>query len=392
MKSVQKSEDENLKHQRKKWLGMPVLSGLRSEDCADEFFHSEEFYVERALRVVTDMFSDFLQKMATLKREVLNVEEQNAIFLNIRAIYDFHVLLFQRLQKERFEGIAIFLEHIGSIMASFIPYFRLYTTYVKSYRKASKRLENLTKKKPKFRDFLELHEMVAGMDLGTLLMSPVKRLPQYLAFLGAIYAGMPDKESQAAKELANALGKILEVTQGITDSLRDEGQRKMVVKIQVKTFKKSIDIVSPHRYVVKHGDLRIVYGKFNEETKISKKVRASHSRFKQQLFVLFNDMLLFGRKGNAKHAMRLEGMACNDAPDGKDYKNAFTLSATVKKDKVYVLCAKNASEKKIWLDKLQKQIDLVQSGEAGVEAFGGTPEQFEKIILKNKQKRKKKNQ
>merc|ERR1712025_239072 len=91
--------------------------------------------------------------------------------------------------------------------------------------------------------------------------------------------------------------------------------------------------------------------------------------------------LLYGRKGTWGHAMRLEGMVCQDCPDGKDYKNAFTLRAT-HKDKDYILVTKNASEKKQWMEALQEQIARVRKNEAGVDPFPGTPEQFELVILK----------
>ena len=65
-------------------------------------------------------------------------------------------------------------------------------------------------------------------------------------------------------------------------SLRDQVARKLVVTVQQKIFQNSCDLVSPHRYVIKHGDLKKVYNKAMRHI-ANKKV---------YLFILFNDMLL----------------------------------------------------------------------------------------------------
>jgi hypothetical protein len=46
--------------------------------------------------------------------------------------------------------------------------------------------------------------------------------------------------------------------------------------------------------------------------------------------VLFNDCLMFGMGGVARHVMMLEGMSVLNTDDGPDYEFAFTLRSTLK--------------------------------------------------------------
>ena len=47
------------------------------------------------------------------------------------------------------------------------------------------------------------------------------------------------------------------MTDNIAFFLRDEAARKLVVTIQERIFKNGVDLISPHRYVARHGDLKV---------------------------------------------------------------------------------------------------------------------------------------
>ena len=145
----------------------------------------QEFYVERGLRVIHE-FKVRLEVHNEVQQSILDEGEVAGIFLNIDQIYDFNRKLHTELMKARMEGPEILLDKLGETMQQHIPFFKLYTQYIKSQKRA-KDAYDVCMKKRKFQDFLNINEKCAGVPLSTLLSVPVMRLPQYLHFFGAIH-------------------------------------------------------------------------------------------------------------------------------------------------------------------------------------------------------------
>jgi len=143
-------------------------------------------------------------------------------------------------------GIENAVDQLGRTLMNFIPFFKLYSEYIKKYRKSLKFLSEQREKVPRLDKFLVLHEKIAGTKLTTLLQAPVTRLPQYIHYLGAVHRGL-EPDCEAAISLEGAVKAVLGITQKITIDLRDQSRRKLVVTLQQVTFKGSVDLVSPHR-------------------------------------------------------------------------------------------------------------------------------------------------
>lgn len=360
--------------QTAKMLKMPSLANLPATEAIDKFLESEEFYVERALRVACEMFEVFLVNHVKLKKEILIDSEIKEVFLNISHLYPFHQDMLATLTTLRFKGSNVIIKDFGITLKKFIPFFKLYTQYVQKSREAQRTLVELKKKKKSFVQFLELNEAVAGVPLGELLLAPVTRLPQYLSFLGAVYEGMPDKNSEGATQLLNTISEIIKVTEGITSFLALEAARKQTVQIQEKVFNGTIAVVSPTRYVVCFGQLQKVY---QDKSTL-------HSGTSKQYFVLFNDCLMFGYDGKARHV--LMHLAVENMPDCKEYKCAFKIM-DLRTLKTYLVRAPDEANKTRWIDRLTAQISAWNKG--SVRRFEGDPDQFEAELLKQKIKKKK---
>src|SRR5688572_13557760 len=67
----------------------PNLDGLTPLQAADCFLKSEEFYVERALRVASEMETR-LRFHIKLNKTILTEEEIAPLFLNLQQIYTFN--------------------------------------------------------------------------------------------------------------------------------------------------------------------------------------------------------------------------------------------------------------------------------------------------------------
>lgn len=363
------------------FLKIPNFDGMDARTALDAFLKSEEFYVERGLRVVCETFEQRLIVHNKLQIEtVLDPQDIGEIFLNISPIYDFNRKLYGELMKARLVGIDELMTRLGKIMSQHIPFFKLYTTYIKAQKKAQAAFETARLKK-KFQQFLQINEECCGHQLAEMLTVPVMRLPQYLRFLGAIHSKMHDSD-KAAMELGDALTQLLAMTDEIAETLRDEKARRMVVTLQQQWFKNNCELVSQARFFIKQGDMKIIFPK-----------SLFKARWKRYVFILFNDMLLWSTKKGMFAASivdmhRLHGMTVTDEPNGPDYGSAFKIRISGIQDSPNVellLSCKSDAEKQKWMQVLEA---CIAANDDALESLASeqiiSDEDFECFIKKKK--------
>lgn len=360
-------------------LPIPNTEGLSPHAVADIFLKSEEFYVERCLRVVVEGFEIRLKNHIKVQDVILSEQEIIPIFLNISQIYAFNRKLYQELLALRLDMKLV--EQVGQCMVTHIPFFKLYASYIRDYRKAVAYLEQLTEKKSKFARWLVLNELCSGISLKTLILAPVYRLPQYLVFTGGIVKSL-DPSSDAAISLLDAVRAIQQATDQISFNLRDEVARKLVVTIQQQIFGEgNCNLVSPHRFVVKHQDLKKMYNKQSRHV----------SNGKLYLFILFNDCLIYGIRpgrlssGEIKHVLQLVDMSIEDVRDDDKLKikNGFKINSPTKS---FVVCCPSFKIKQDWMQALKDQIVLVNQSSATLQKGVAAADAFERHIKKKEKK------
>eukprot|EP00808_Paulinella_micropora_P011423 g78077.t1 len=167
--------------------------------AAVELLTTEETYVNN-LKVLS-AFVERLRLLETMGRPLLTAEEIKKIFLNIMDLMDMHQSLYKDLYKKRVfpvhdvhqkhKGQKTFvgdlLVGLGDVLSSYIPYFRLYITYVNDYDKAQKFLWEAREKNADFDFFIKFNEKAFKITtIESLLITPVQRLPRYLLLLNDI--------------------------------------------------------------------------------------------------------------------------------------------------------------------------------------------------------------
>lgn len=363
------------------FLKIPNFDGMDARTALDAFLKSEEFYVERGLRVVCETFEQRLVVHNKLQIDVvLDQQDITEIFLNISPIYDFNRKLYGELMKARLVSIDELMTRLGKIMSQHIPFFKLYTTYIKAQKKAQAAFETARLKK-RFQQFLQINEECCGHQLAEMLTVPVMRLPQYLRFLGAIHSKMADSD-KAAMELGDALTQLLAMTDEIAETLRDEKARRMVVTLQQQWFKNNCELVSQARFFIKQGDMKIIFPK-----------SLFKARWKRYVFILFNDMLLWSTKRGMFAASivdlhRLHGMIVTDEPNGPDYGSAFRIKISGIQDASPVdllLSCKSDAEKQKWMQVLEA---CIAANDDALESLASdqilSDDDFERLVKKNK--------
>ena len=142
-----------------------------------EIIATEKTYVN-GLKSLIDNFMSPLQQGQSGVPTLTPLEIQS-IFGNVNAIFAFHHLLLQQLEKEWKDcGSSM---NIASLISKQFPFLKMYIPYINNFQLS---LQTLTKCKQisKFRKWLESIEKKTG-DLPSLLILCVQRVPRYVKIL-----------------------------------------------------------------------------------------------------------------------------------------------------------------------------------------------------------------
>jgi hypothetical protein len=218
-------------------------------DALDQFLDSEKRYIQDGLRVLHETFELRLKTFDSMKRTILTKAEIAPIFQNCSQIYEFNQTLYKDLLRYRLAGQSNLLNNLGRTLKQYVPFFKLYSDYIKNTKAALRLSKKLKSSKASFRRFLLLNEMVCGHELAEYVSLPQQRLPQYLEYLQAIKqkARIDDMTAQGRSELNDAIHAIVKVAGEIAIAKRDALARQRVIYVQEKILKGTAAIISPSR-------------------------------------------------------------------------------------------------------------------------------------------------
>lgn len=348
------------------------LQNMTLRQAADEFLKSEQIYVERGLRVAVETFQLRIVHTRTLGEDIITEQESQQIFFSIKEIYALSRKMCSDLVDLRLEGFEKFCEDLGKTISVYIPFLKMYSQYIHNFKKANETLTNLQTINFRFERFLKLNEMCSGSKLLSLLRTPIARLPQYLAYLGTIQSKM-EFENPALKQ---AISELKSVADTITKRCKDDAARQWVVEIQTKVFSDTVDIVAPHRKLVKSGVIDVILPE--------SQVFMFKSKRKEYEIWLFNDVLLLGHnpsmlvRGYISKIARLEGMIIEDLT-GKKGEGDIHIRCDI--DSIdLVLACKVKSEAAKWIKVLTKFAEKAATLTLGDSILNA--EDFKNAILK----------
>ncbi|EDQ86383.1 uncharacterized protein MONBRDRAFT_28358 [Monosiga brevicollis MX1] len=304
-----------------------------------EMVTTEESYV-RSLSIVVDVYKP---RMTTTEFNLeVPVHVVKDIFSNIDRIRNTH----QRFLKVLRERVAEW-EHndtIADIYLKFAPQLSVYTHYSTNFDKASRLLDEWTKKSPLMASVLaECNALPesARLGLGAFLLEPIQRLPRFKLLLSDYIKYTPEDhpDYEPAKE---ALQKILNIASHVNEKIR---QTENDIKIkQLERMIPSINVVKPGRMVLKEGQL----------------MKMCRKGPQPRVVILFSDMLLYAQEQTglvttyvAPKTISLREMQvrAKRLPEG-------LYGVEVKgKQRAFYLCSEEESEQRIWVAEIQKAIE-----------------------------------
>ncbi|XP_065841744.1 alsin-like [Oscarella lobularis] len=332
---------------------MPALSpGFSSESCPPSFpdllprdarsrvvheiYTSELTYV-RGLEMIYEVF---MQPLCGL----LESSEIDGIFANITNILSFS----QELLHSLFMRLSAWSDRscIGDLFLNRITRFRIYTVYCNNYDNAEALIGQKTKKKKDFEAALNACYSDArcqvGFTLSSYLLTPVQRIPRYLLLLKELTEKTPKSHVDHAP-LCEALAKMNELADYVNSQIREVQSQKALGELrnQVSGLKSISE--KKGRTLIKEGQVFFMSIK------------------KLYQCILFNDLIVFAVRGDAKHSEVELALELNSVwfEDLSDLDPATTREDAIEiftPDRPYTIYCRSRNEKKLWLQKLNDSV------------------------------------
>lgn len=258
-----------------------ALNLKKRKNIVMELLSTEETYVTQ-LKVI-----DYFSKLG--KELGINEDERMKLFSNVGVLFKCHTKFLDQLK-----GIISAWNDMTSCLGPLFTeaaWIKFYKYYVNDFGAGQKLVEQLRVENSKFEAFLKAHEFTNSMlmlNIESLLVTPVQRIPRYVLLLQDLVKHTP-KWHKDAEEIDIALAMIKALADYINKNRSDYENK---IKLE--------DLDS--RITDKPGDF-MLSGGLNRRYIRESEVEMSVNKDKRKVW-LFNDMILFGqenKKGQIKY-------------------------------------------------------------------------------------------
>eukprot|EP01104_Vermistella_antarctica_P015541 TRINITY_DN5129_c0_g1_i1.p1 TRINITY_DN5129_c0_g1~~TRINITY_DN5129_c0_g1_i1.p1 ORF type:complete len:1242 (+),score=228.75 TRINITY_DN5129_c0_g1_i1:255-3980(+) len=313
-----------------------------------EIVTTERTYV----RSLACAIAEFLKPLRRLAPN--STENVNKIFLNLELILNVNIAILSELEV-RYGEFDNQTTKLGEVFMRFGPFMKMYRDYMNGYEAAIEMHRRTMQQTAIYKSVVEMCERqtTCGLDLCSLLIQPVQRIPRYQMLLQELHKKTaddhPDKPS-----LATAIELIKEVAQHVNQSIRRAEQGQSFFRLNFRDDTEASRLVAPHRHLLKDGHIQIdsgrsVWLKWMDSATLEK-----------PYFLLFDDVFVFAQKATIDESLRIECLFelrllwLPETP-GNAHKNAFIV---VGPDVTLNLKANNAEDKTAWLKAIQDGVSL----------------------------------
>ncbi|EGC39822.1 hypothetical protein DICPUDRAFT_26275, partial [Dictyostelium purpureum] len=313
-----------------------VTKEINRDKVAKEILDTELIYVKNLETIV----SHYLKPLRAINPPLLSPKSINIIFGHIEDLLSINKELSIKIQDKMTQWYQS--KKLGEIFIRLSPYFKLYTEYCSNYDKAIARLKQKTEESKDLSMFLKKKnsENGTGLDLISLLIMPVQRIPRYKLLLQSLIQYTP-LESPDYKDVDKALESISEVANIVNESIREKQKMEKILSIQKRFTGACPPLLAPLRTFIREGYL----------TKVCRK---DH---KKRWFILFSDALVYGTKIETVGApiykfhrlLLLHGSKLSKLDDSK-FKNSFQIIHSIKS---FTLIAESEQEKQSWTKSIE---------------------------------------
>ena len=223
----------------------------------DELVFTEEDYVKKLQTVVKLFYNPLmtLSKDPNAEHAIITGKDIMVIFSNLPILLKYNEVLLQKMQAWHDNGVG----EIGKIFLGICDFLKIYIMYINNYAKASTHLTELMTRNSKLAQFVARScsdPECENLDLLSLLIMPVQRIPRYVLLIKALIEHT-HKDDPDLANLELALQKMMGVADDINAKKRDAENMQQVLLVQGKLDMEnhaSLCAVPSRRYV-REGEL-----------------------------------------------------------------------------------------------------------------------------------------
>lgn len=298
-----------------------------------EIVSSEKKYVEQ-LNVLNSLYIVPIEASQDLD-PILTIDQSSIIFNNLTVIKQLNGIFFYKMKERLVNWNKTAL--IGDIFIDFVPYFKMYMSYVNNQETATTMLREQQKSNVKFINFCKQCDqspLAQNQNLYSFLIMPIQRIPRYCLLIRDLIKKTSDSHPDY-DNLSKAHSMLEDVTKKIDQAIGDHKNRDVIYSIQ-ESFLDDVVFLEPKRKYIYNGVL----------TKICRNSK------KKYTFFLFSDMLVYASKSGKKFKLHRklkinEAFKFENLADNEKAINRMLISTS---EKSFEVIADDYSDKQEWLN------------------------------------------
>jgi len=268
------------------------FESLDVDDVANSFPSSKDPVVpltdrERIVQEILETeisFRNFLiaqnKTFATRLPKELSANEHKLCFGHADQLLSFSELFMKELQTEISES-GKQLSEVGKIYCKLSPFFKMYTAYASVHFQISQLIEDLYRKKERFKkicDECKEAPECKGQTLQSLLIMPIQRIPRHVLLLKELRKNT-EQEHPDSKHIDEAQEKLREIADLMNREIGDMENRIKLLELQRK-MKPQPELFKTGRMLLRSGML---------------KKRAHDGSMQDLMFFLMTDCLVYAK-------------------------------------------------------------------------------------------------
>ena len=223
----------------------------------EELVKTEHQYLESLALIVEKLMKESIQL------KLLTKEETDKIFSNIESIYLFHKEFCANLKKS-FENFTKNTKVANGIL-KMLPFFKLYYLYCNNFHHSNELIDKMKLNIHPFTErikTLEYTEEMQNLDLSSLLIKPVQRLPKYVLLFKDLMKNTEEIHPDY-QDISSCLQRFQEINLENNSKMNFYIKKRKVIELDSKFGKEikkelNIEIVDPQREFLEEEALHII--------------------------------------------------------------------------------------------------------------------------------------
>eukprot|EP00300_Choanocystis_sp_HF-7_P015784 c19171_g1_i1.p2 GENE.c19171_g1_i1~~c19171_g1_i1.p2 ORF type:complete len:440 (-),score=93.22 c19171_g1_i1:1487-2806(-) len=312
---------------------------LKRQKVREEIYETEKKYVQQLSAIVNAYLLPLREKCQASQRP-LSTDTINAIFSNIDQIYNLNQSLLQAFETALDDNA----DNFGQVIQKYAQFLKAYTIYINNYQEMNETLKKCMQK-DEFRKFLasaESDSRGGGLDLASLLITPVQRIPRYKLLFEQLLKFTPQNDPEYL-DIERGLATVSEVASKVNKAALEKELSDNLVKIQSRFA--DLQLLQPNRWLLREGQL----------------LKMCAKGLKPFQFFLFNDSFLYAEAAKsgelrAQQHIHIVSVHVKDVepdPDASDptQVNAFQILSPVES---FVVYAADPTSKFDWMIDIER--------------------------------------